>query len=404
MRVAVEFQDESVEFELHRERVLGSWRGPARISQAAQRALVDGAIEQPWEYPPMRQLVVPGDRVAIALDAAVRPAEPLLSAIGRTLSEAGVAPHSLTVLAPERPDDDVERALPPGASIVLHDPDARDQLAYLATTKQGRRIYLNRVLTDADVVIAVGRMGFDAFLGYRGPWSVLFPGLSDRPTMAEHRMLARDENGAQPRAARGRLDESFEVSWLLGSQFHVALVPGSVGFAEVIAGRESSVRERGIAGLEQHWTFETDARADTVVVGIGSPGAVSGMDSLGQGLLTATRLVRRGGRIVALSRATGEMGPSLRALGTAGHPSEVAGALKGHERDPDYLVARRIAHALTWADVYLLSELDQEVADDLSFVSLESPEQARRLVTKSDTCLFVSQADLVHAQIKGEGH
>ena len=47
---------------------------------------------------------------------------------------------------------------------------------YLAATKEGRRIYLNRSVIDADVVIPVGRIGFHPIMGYRGPWSVIFPG------------------------------------------------------------------------------------------------------------------------------------------------------------------------------------------------------------------------------------
>ncbi len=43
--------------------------------------------------------------------------------------------------------------------------------------------------------------------------------------------------------------------------------------------------------------------------------------------------------------------------------------------------------------VFVLSGLDADVLDDLSIVALENPEQARRLVAKSGSCSFVSQAE-----------
>src|SRR5262249_28739127 len=158
--------------------------------------------------------------------------------------------------------------------------------------QQGRRIYLNRHLTDADVVLPVGRLGYDPILGYRGPWSALFPELSDRETILDYRSRWANQAPDQPGGAvRSLLDESFEVSWLLGSQFHLGLLPGAAGLVGAVAGRESSVRERGIATLEHHWRFRAPGRAELVVVGIGRPEAPTTLESLAEGLATATRLV-----------------------------------------------------------------------------------------------------------------
>src|SRR5262249_23829463 len=146
---------------------------------------------------------------------------------------------------------------------LIHDPDDRAGIAYLASTKQGRRVYLNRLLTDADVVIPVGRLAFDPELGIRGPWSVLFPGLSDRQTMRDLRVGA---GGPVPsRAAvrhEARLDELCEVGWLLGTHLLVGILPGATGVREVVAGRVEAVRERAIAALEQDWTMQAPSRAE----------------------------------------------------------------------------------------------------------------------------------------------
>jgi nickel-dependent lactate racemase len=403
MRVVVDFQDESLVFELPEERVVAAWNGPEGIDRASLADALSSALEQPWDYPPLRQLVVPGDRVVIAFDTTIPDSEAVLGAVVGGLEAGGVDRADVTVLSASPVNTGMERALPPGTVLAAHDPDDRSQMAYLATTKQGRRVYLNRLLTDADVVVPVGRLGFDPVLGYRGPWSVLFPASSDRETMQTLRSESRAPgDDATEGRARACLDESFEVSWLLGAQFHVGLAAGASGVAEAIAGRESLVRERGIAAVDRLWKFHVDSRAELVVAGIGRPGNATTLEDLAEGLATATRLVQHGGKIVVLSRANGAIGPALHRLIGAVDPKEGVSVLRGHEGDSDILIARRLTHALSWADVFLHSALSPEIVDDLSLFSLEHPEQARRLVAKSGSCVFVSQAELTRAVVLPE--
>ncbi len=59
--------------------------------------------------------------------------------------------------------------------------------------------------------------------------------------------------------------------------------------------------------------------------------------------------------MVALSQAEGPIGPGLRRLINLGDPRLGPDALRGHEAAPDYPVARQLARALAWADIYLLA-------------------------------------------------
>jgi hypothetical protein len=402
MRIVVDFQDECQEFELPADRLVAAWRGPAGLDQSVLEGTIETALESPADYPPLRQMVVPGDRVVIALDPTIAHSDRVLATLAAPLEASGIEQGCLTVTSPPPGPAPLAGPMPLGAISVVHNPDDLAQLAYLATTKHGRRIYLNRLLADADLIVPVGRLGYDPFLGYAGPWSVLFPGMTDRETIQSYRGGLRDERNEVPKArSQASLDESLEVSWLLGTPFHVGVVPGVSGLAEVIAGRDTSVRERGIAALDRLWTFRADSQAEMVVVGIGCRGTETTLESLVEGLATASRLVQHGGKIIALSRATGAIGPALRRLIDADDPKRGAAALRGHEADADFLVACRLARILAWADVFLLSSLDNTLVEDLSMVPLEAPDQARRLVARSPSCSFVSQGDLTRAVVRG---
>ena len=99
MRVAVDFQDERLDLELPEERLVADWHGPAGAAGADVHRLVVEALENPRQYPPLRQAVVPGDRVVIALDIEVPEIRGVLAAVCETLQQAGVEAGAITVLA-----------------------------------------------------------------------------------------------------------------------------------------------------------------------------------------------------------------------------------------------------------------------------------------------------------------
>ena len=398
MRIAVDYQDHRVEFEVPDDRVVAHRAGPDRAEDPPDvRALTLAAIEGPAEFPPLARAVVPGDRVAIPLDPALPGLLGVLGVIVGALRAAEVASITVLATAPGPAPD----ALPEGVEWRVHDPDDRPEMAYLATTSAENRVYLNRLLTDSDIVIPVGTLGYDPALGYRGPWSVIYPGSGDRETLQRLRGLASDDQPDRDRP-RAPLRESAEVSWLLGCQFQLGVVPGATGAASVVAGLESAVRELGSRLVDDAWSFRAPERADVVVAGIGPSGRPTTLGDLAEGLATAARLVRRGGKIVALSRAQGEPGPALRRIAGVDDPGAALGRLRGREADPDYPTARRLAAALAWADVYLHAELDPDLVDGLGMIPLDRPEEARRLAANAPSCTLLSQADRTLARVDGE--
>jgi lactate racemase len=401
MHLEVAFQDDRLDLDIAEERLVAAWSGPPGVAPADLIAQLNEALERPRDFPPLRQAVVPGDRVVIALGADLPGTGESVAAICRVLEEAGVAPQDTTVLAEPEAPEELDLRIPPGVIFRRHDPDDRERIAYLANTTEGRRIYLDRDVTDADFVVPVGRLAYDRVLGHTGPWGVIFPGLSDSETRQAYRMRAAA--GRPGQTLKGPvLGESVEVSWKLGCQFQLGLVPGVTGVAGVVAGLGATVIEQGSLAVERFWGFQPESRAELVVVGIGRPGVPSGIDDLAHGLANATQLVQHGGKIVVLSRAGGKFGPALRRLRNVDDPRAALAALKGREADSDFPAASQIAQALAWADVYLLSALDPNLVEEVSMIPLDRPEDARRLAATSGSCLVVSHADLARASVAGE--
>ncbi len=400
-KIAVEFGGEPLDLNLDPgdDRLLGFWPGATHEPEAdpadfARRFAA--AIAEPSEFPPLSLALVPGDRVAVALDLPAAAATAAVAELARVCGEVGVEEFTVVAAAPAPAD------LPPGVTWEVHDPDDRAKIAYLATTQDGQRVYLNRAITDADLVLPIGMLGFDRTLGYSGPWSAVYPGLSDRETQARFRGLAGDLP-ASPDEAPPALAEASEVGWLIGCQLQVGVLPVGPGRpGPVLAGLESLVRERGIAALDRDWTFEVAERADVVVAGVGGPGRFASVADLGAGLAAATRLVRRGGKIVALARIDGTIGPAVRRLAGVENPKAALNRLRGHEAEPDYVAAKQIATALAWADIYLASGLDADTVEDLAIIPLGRPEEARKLASSAASLIVLNAAERTRCFVRDE--
>jgi nickel-dependent lactate racemase len=401
MRVEVTFQDEQLDFEVPEDRLLGEWRGPASLTSSQVEHAIRSALEEPLDYPPLRQTVVPGDRVVIPCDAGLPDASRILDTVYTVLKGAGVEAEAVQVLTTTAPGPGMSGGLGPEVRITRHDPQERETLAYLATTSKGHRVYLNRLLTDADFVLPIGRLRYDPVLGYQGPWSLIYPSLSNVETIRLFGAVAVERPSVRD-AESPSLSESAEVSWLLGSQFYIGVVEGLGGVSSIMAGRDERVRREGIAAVDASWSLRAEDRADLVVAGIGRPEQTSNLDDIVRGLDTAMRLVRRGGKIVALSRAGGPLGPAVQRLRGADDPRSGPGVLRGSENEPDYATARRLASVLAWADVFLLSALDEQEVEGLSMIALGKPSEARRLVAGAASSIYVSSADRTRAEVAGE--
>jgi len=395
MKIAVHFGDEYLDLAIDSDddRLLGFWSGPAhRKAEPGGKTLFGQrfaeAIAAPRQFPPLSLAVVPGDKVAVAMDLRADDALAASVELARVFTEVGVEDFTV-VSASGAPE-----GLPDGVTWERHDPDDKTRLSYLATTEGGRRVYLNRAITDADFVLPIGTLGHDRTLGYRGPWSAVYPTLSDRETQTRYRNLAATDPSKGSDESPSGLEESSEVGWLIGCQLQVGVLPGSSGSpGEVIAGLESTVREQGTAAVDRVWTFEVPERADVVIAGVGAPGHFASIDDLGEALASASNLVRRGGKIVALARLQGPIGQAVRRLAGAENLKAAANRLRGHEGEADYVAARQIAAALAWADIYLSSDLDADTVEDLAITPLGRPEEARKLAKSAASLVVVNQAE-----------
>jgi nickel-dependent lactate racemase len=397
MRTSIRYGRECLEVSLPDERLVGVRRQPAAPALSDPAAAVRAALESPHGFPALRLALTPDDHVAVVVEERLPHFVELLTAVLEHVRRAGVSAAAITLLCP--PSSSANQAwledLPEefqDVHVEVHDPADRRHLSYLATTKHGRRVYLNRTVVDADQVVVLAGRTHDPWHGPTGAEAALYPALSDRATLqAADGGLAHEPGGLTPAALRR---EAAEVAWLLGAPFLVQVIEGAGDeVAHVVAGPLAAAA-LGQRLLEERWRVGVEKPADTVLAALsGDPGRHDFAD-LARALAAAARVARPGGRIILLSQAAPALGPGAELLRQAEDP-EAAVALLEKQRPPDLAAALLWAGAVRKAHLYLLSGLPQETAEELFTTPLDHPGQVQRLLESDGTYLVLADAHKV---------
>src|SRR5262249_2363890 len=203
-------------------------------------AALQTALENPYHYPQLRQSLTPDDHVAVLVEERLPRLPELLNALLEHLAAARIAPEAVTLIGPAGAAAEPgwrEQLAPRFRDVpyVVHDPAEREQLRYVDTTQEGRRLYLNRAAVDADFLVILAAERFDPLLGYAGGETALYPAFTDQSTREElWGELSAEAPGDEPWALR---EEAGEAPCLFGNPFLVQLLEGpGDSIAHIVAG------------------------------------------------------------------------------------------------------------------------------------------------------------------------
>ncbi len=355
-------------------------------------------VRRPLDYPPLGQCITPADRVVLVLEPGLPQVDTVVAEVVRCLAEAGLAIDGLTVLRSEQ--DDRGRAADPGGqlpkdvrdrvTVTTHDPTNRQQLAYLAMSRGGSPILLNRAITDGDLVIPIGRARNPAASDNFGMNGVVFPFYSDPKTHLRFRLFPAKRSSKAQRLQL--IEQCDEVGWLLGVTFAIQVVPGpGDSILHVLAGEIGSVGVEGQRRYEEAWRSTVASQARMVVAAIEGGESQQTWENVGTALEMASTLVTDGGAMVVCSDLATEPGPGIRRLLEVRSRRRAIREIR-REYPEDLLPAIRLARALDRGDVYLLSRLDPGTVEDLDIAPVAETQELVRLTQRCGSCILISNA------------
>ncbi len=392
MRIAIGYGRERQEYEIAEKRLLAS--PPVLVPDLSDRAAaVRAALEEPFQFPALRRALTPDDRVTIVVDERLSHLPDALIPVLEHLAAAGIAPANITlVTAPTASNqpwiDDLPEAFEE-VHVEVHDPSDRKRLSYLATLREGKRLYLNRTVVDADQLVVVSARRYNPLLGRGGAEGAIYPALSDKETYdALPGRLTLAAPGAEPSPTRR---EAVETAWLLGAPFFVQIIEGSGGaWSRVVAGSAEASEEAG-RQLDARWRLPVARLADLVVATLtGDPDSYTFAD-WAAAVASAARVVEPNGRIVLLAPGRPTLGPAAELLRHTDEPDAVMKHLR-RQQTLEMLPALQWATAARRARLYVLSGLGDEVVEELFATPLQHAGQVQRLLDNSGSYVFLEDA------------
>jgi len=281
-----------------------------------QLLAVSQALEHPVDSKPLDSLVSAGEKVAIVVDDATRPAVMSLSLdpLMTQLSRAGVKMEDTTVIVGtgmHRPPTDREIAGLVGADLVKrvrvvgHNCKGED-LMYVGDTSRGTKVYLNKEFVEADVRILTGDVELHYFAGYGGGRKSVLPGISGAQTIAHNHALL-----LHPKAQPGILDgnpvneDMAEAATMAKVDFILNVVLNRRNeIARAFSGNLHKAFMNGVQVVDDMCKVPCEATADIAVV---SPGGSPRDVNLYQALKAVhhtLEIVNEGGAIVLIAECS----------------------------------------------------------------------------------------------------
>jgi len=289
---------------------LGTIEPKEKPGVADARAEVERALKEPIGSKRLCEIAKPGDKVAIVVDDATRPAPShvMVPPILDELNSAGVRDEDITVIfgcgthravSSEEAVRLLGEAVLKRVKVISHDCKAPD-LVYFGTTKYGTKVYLNRVFAEADVKILTGDVCFHYYAGYGGGRKSVLPAVAGEETIkANHAMLLH------PNAKTGVLEgnpvheDMVEAAKMAKVDFILNVVINTKGeVVRAFAGDMEKAFHEGVKLVDEMYRVPVDRKAEIVVVSPGGHPADVNLYQAYKGVDSAQEVVKRGGVIV----------------------------------------------------------------------------------------------------------
>ncbi len=334
-------------------------------------AEVRRALESPIGSPRLRDIVKPGEKIAVVTSDLTRPMPTykVMPALLDELYAAGVRPEDVTLvfaLGSHRAQTGEERRRLAGeraySEIRCIDSDP-DDFVHMGVTSRGTPVDIFTPVARADRRICLGNIEFHYFAGYSGGAKALMPGVSTRAAIqANHSRMVEDTSRAGLLEGNNVRADIEEAGALVGIDFIVNVVLDEhKEIIRAVAGDVTQAHRAGCAFLDTLYLKKIASRADIVVVSQGGAPKDLNLYQTQKALDNAKHAVKKGGTVILVGSCKEGYGERVFSQWISEAP-DAHSLIERVERDFQLggHKAAAIAMVLENAKVVLVSELDDD--------------------------------------------
>lgn len=329
------------------------------------------ALAHPIASPRLREIVKPGEKVAVVTSDVTRPM-PTFAVMPALLDElyaAGARPEDIALVFAlgshrrQTPEEmrklSGERAF---SEIRCLDSDP-DDCVHFGVTSRGTPVDITRVVAEADRRILLANIEYHYFAGYSGGGKSLMPGASTREAIQRNHSLMVNPDACAGKLEGNPLREDIEeAAAMVKADFILNVVLDEhKKIVRAVAGDMVKAHRAGCEFLDRFYLKPIPERADIVLVSQGGSPKDLNLYQTQKALDNAKHAVKAGGVVILIGSCREGMGERTFEEWMTSSPSPASMVeriraefkLGGHK-------AAAIAMVLESADIYLVSELPDD--------------------------------------------
>ena len=358
--------------ELPEENLLGVLTANAVEYDLTGEAEVERALAEPIGAPELGEVVKPGEKIAIVTSDITRPCPTwqIMPALLKRLYAAGVQKQDITLvfaLGSHRHHTPEEMQHLAGEmaynEIKCVDSDPEDCIN-MGATKHGTPVDITRVVAEADKRICLANIEYHYFAGYSGGTKSIMPGVSNRTAIqVNHSMMVQPEAHAGRLAGNPIREDIEEAAAICGIDYIVNVVLDEhKQIIKAVAGDVTQAHRAGCAFLDTLYRKEIKQKADIVLVSQGGAPKDLNLYQTQKALDNAKHAVREGGVIILIGSCKEGLGEKTfqNWIEEANKPQDLIDRVQADFKLGGHKAAA-IAMVLANADVYLVSEMPEEL-------------------------------------------
>lgn len=339
--------------------------------------ILRGALANPIGTARLRDIVKPGEKIAIITSDVTRPM-PTWEVMPVVLEELEAAGIKLPAGPDEPKNNDITLVFALG-SHRAHSEEERRRLAGVAyekincidsdpsdcvhfgTTSRDTPVDITRVVAEADRIVLLGNVEYHYFAGYSGGIKALFPGASTPEAIqANHAMMV------EAAACAGNLDSNplrqdlEEAARLCPVDFILNVVLDEhKHIVHAVAGDVVKAHREGCKYLDRLYRVEIPQRADIVIVSQGGAPKDLNLYQTQKALDNSKHAIKDGGTIILVGSCREGLGQKVfeEWITTAKAPADLTRRVREDFRLGGHKAAA-IAMVLERANIKLVSEMD----------------------------------------------
>ena len=348
---------------------------------------VKRALENPTGSPRLREIVKPGEKIAVVTSDITRPCPTwkIMPALLDELYSAGCSRDDITLvfaLGSHRRHTEEEMKHLAGErawnEIRCEDSDP-DDCVHIGVTGRGTPVDISRRVAEADRRICLGNIEYHYFAGYSGGAKAIMPGCSTPAAIqANHSMMVRDEACAGNLEGNPVRKDIEEAGDMVGIDFILNVVLDEhKNIVKAVAGDVTKAHREGCAFLDLMYLKKLPEKADIVIVSQGGAPKDLNLYQTQKALDNAKHAIKPGGTIILIGSCREGLGSKVfeEWLLSAESPESMIERI-GRDFQLGGHKAAAIAMVLEKAEICLVSDMDDEFVKRIFLKPVKSAQAA----------------------------